>query len=232
MATAYIKEMINATTSDIVYPVTKSQAVYMEDNSTTVQKAIDDLSALKNVPALDSQTTPNVSDLLTIFRNTNSTGYKALVSDVAKTIIESYQSSSLAGKTQSVKAALDSLNSSIIAPENDMNWGDVRYRYKHYTISSWTTLLLARKETDKINIFVPFVNDNGNKTLSSNSFRIEYTDMKGNKYFATADTPISISGSFSGVIIAMPIQAGMSVLETQMLTCAFNTSVTINISRS
>lgn len=110
--TAYIKEMVNATTSDIVYPVTKSQAVYMEDNSTTVQKAIDDLSALKNVPSLDSQTSPNVSDLLTIFRNTNSTGYKALVSDVAKTIIENYQSSSLAGKTQSVKAALDSLNSS------------------------------------------------------------------------------------------------------------------------
>jgi len=109
--TAYIKEMVNATTSDIVYPVTKSQAVYMEDNSTTVQKAIDDLSALKNVPALGSQTSPNVSDLLTIFRNTNSTGYKALVSDVAKTIIESYQSSSLAGKNQSVKAALDSLNS-------------------------------------------------------------------------------------------------------------------------
>ena len=111
MATAYIKELVNATSSEIVYPVTKSQAVYMSDNSTTVQKAIDDLSALKNVPALDSQTTPNVSDLLTIFRSTNSTGYKALVSDVAKTIIESYQSSSLAGKTQSVKAALDSLNS-------------------------------------------------------------------------------------------------------------------------
>jgi len=112
MATAYIKELVNATSSEIVYPITKSQAVYMSDNSTTVQKAIEDLSALKNVPALDSQTSPNVSDLLTIFRNTNSTGYKALVSDVAKTIIESYQSSSLAGKTQSVKEALDSLNSS------------------------------------------------------------------------------------------------------------------------
>lgn len=114
MATAYIKELVNATSSEIVYPITKSQAVYMSDNSTTVQKAIEDLSALKNVPALDSQTSPNVSDLLTIFRNTNSTGYKALVSDVAKTIIESYQSSSLAGKTQSVKAALDSLNSSFM----------------------------------------------------------------------------------------------------------------------
>lgn len=128
MATAYIKEMINATTSDIVYPVTKSQAVYMEDNSTTVQKAIDDLSALKNVPALDSQTSPNVSDLLTIFRNTNSTGYKALVSDVAKTIIESYNGSSLAGSTQSVKSALDSLNSSLaLAPLTRTIELDVQY---------------------------------------------------------------------------------------------------------
>jgi len=115
MATAYIKELVNATSSEIVYPITKSQAVYMSDNSTTVQKAIEDLSALKNVPALDSQTSPNVSDLLTIFRNTNSTGYKALVSDVAKTIIESYQSSSLAGKNQSVKSALDSLNSRLVS---------------------------------------------------------------------------------------------------------------------
>ena len=183
------------------------------------------------IPELGSLTAGQVSDLLLVTRGT--TGYKMLVSDIAKTIIETYQGSSLAGSTQSVKAALDSLNSSIIATANNMNWGDVRYRYQHYTISSWATLLLARKETDKINIFVPFVNDDvGNKTLSSNSFRIEYTDMKGNKYFATADTPTSISGSFSGVIIAMPIQAGMSVLETQMLTCAFNTSVTINISRS
>lgn len=183
-----------------------------------------------NIEDLASMTAPALTDLLLEARGTAS--YKLLISDLAKAIVENYAGSSLAGSAQSIKSALDSLNSSIIAPENDMNWGDVRYRYKHYTISAWTTLLLARKETDRIKIFVPFVNDNGNKTLNSNSFRIEYTDMNGNTYFATEDTPTSISGSFSGVIIAMPLQAGMSVLETQMLTCAFNTSVTINISRS
>ena len=40
--------------------------------------------------------------------------YKQLVSDVAKKIIETYTGSSLAGKSQSVKAALDSLNSNNI----------------------------------------------------------------------------------------------------------------------
>ena len=62
------------------------------------------------IPELGSLTAGQVSDLLLVTRGT--TGYKMLVSDIAKTIIETYQGSSLAGSTQSVKAALDSLNSS------------------------------------------------------------------------------------------------------------------------
>ena len=61
------------------------------------------------IPELGSLTAGQVSDLLLVTRGT--TGYKMLVSDIAKTIIETYQGSSLAGSTQSVKAALDSLNS-------------------------------------------------------------------------------------------------------------------------
>ena len=62
------------------------------------------------IPELGSLTAGQVSDLLLVTRGT--TGYKMLVSDIAKTIIETYAGSSLAGSAQSVKAALDSLNSS------------------------------------------------------------------------------------------------------------------------
>ena len=42
---------------------------------------------------------------------TDNVSYKQLVSDVAKKIVENYTSSSLAGSSQSVKSALDALNS-------------------------------------------------------------------------------------------------------------------------
>jgi len=61
------------------------------------------------IPDLGSLTSGQVSDLLLVTRGT--TGYKMLVSDIAKTIIETYAGSSLAGSAQSVKSALDSLNS-------------------------------------------------------------------------------------------------------------------------
>lgn len=64
------------------------------------------------IPDLGSLTSGQVSDLLLVTRGT--TGYKMLVSDIAKTIIETYAGSSLAGSSQSVKSALDSLNSSIV----------------------------------------------------------------------------------------------------------------------
>ena len=87
------------------------------------------------IPELGSLTAGQVSDLLLVTRGT--TGYKMLVSDIAKTIIETYQGSSLAGSTQSVKAALDSLNSSLatlngsITPNPDVlvNSFDPTYSY-------------------------------------------------------------------------------------------------------
>lgn len=50
-----------------------------------------------------------LTDQLIMERGT--TGYKLLVSDIAKAVVELYSGSSLAGASQSVKAALDSLNS-------------------------------------------------------------------------------------------------------------------------
>ena len=51
-----------------------------------------------------------VNDFIRVV-GTDNVSYKQLVSDVAKKIIENYTGSSLAGSSQSVKAALDSLNS-------------------------------------------------------------------------------------------------------------------------
>ena len=61
------------------------------------------------IPDLGSLTSGQASDLLLTTRGT--TGYKMLLSDLAKYMVETYNSSSLAGSAQSVKNALDSLNS-------------------------------------------------------------------------------------------------------------------------
>lgn len=61
------------------------------------------------IPDLGSLTAGQASDLLLATRGT--TGYKMLLSDLAKYMVETYNSSSLAGSAQSVKNALDSLNS-------------------------------------------------------------------------------------------------------------------------
>ena len=63
------------------------------------------------IPDLGSLTSGQASDLLLATRGT--TGYKMLLSDLAKYMVETYNSSSLAGSAQSVKNALDSLNSSL-----------------------------------------------------------------------------------------------------------------------
>lgn len=67
------------------------------------------------IPDLGSLTSGQASDLLLATRGT--TGYKMLLSDLAKYMVETYNSSSLAGSEQSVKNALDSLNSSVIPSE-------------------------------------------------------------------------------------------------------------------
>lgn len=59
---------------------------------------------------LPSKTTLTTSDFIRVVGSDNAS-YKQLVSDVAKKIIEDYTGSSLAGSSQSVKSALDALNS-------------------------------------------------------------------------------------------------------------------------
>ena len=59
---------------------------------------------------LGQKSSLTTSDFIRVV-GTDNASYKQLVSDVAKKIIENYTGSSLAGSKQSVKAALDSLNS-------------------------------------------------------------------------------------------------------------------------
>lgn len=61
---------------------------------------------------LGQKTTLTVSDYIRVVGSDNAS-YKQLVSDVAKKIIENYTGSSLAGSSQSVKSALDALNSKL-----------------------------------------------------------------------------------------------------------------------
>lgn len=58
-----------------------------------------------------STATPNLTDY--IMGMSGTAEYKALVSAVAKKIVEDYAGSSLAGSNQSVKSALDTLNSNL-----------------------------------------------------------------------------------------------------------------------
>ena len=59
---------------------------------------------------LSQKGTLTVNDYIRVVGSDNAS-YKQLVSDVAKKIIENYTGSSLAGSSQSVKSALDALNS-------------------------------------------------------------------------------------------------------------------------
>ena len=67
---------------------------------------------LKQESTLTTKTTPAMSDLLRLV-GSDDHSYKTLVSDVAKAIIETYAGSTVAGSAQSVKSALDALNSKL-----------------------------------------------------------------------------------------------------------------------
>ena len=62
---------------------------------------------------LGAKSTLTTSDYVRVVGSDNAS-YKQSVGDVAKKIIENYTGSSLAGTSQSVKAALDSLNSKLV----------------------------------------------------------------------------------------------------------------------
>lgn len=73
---------------------------------------------------LSQKGTLTVNDYIRVVGSDNAS-YKQLVSDVAKKIIENYTGSSLAGSSQSVKSALDALNSkSVVINHNSVTVND------------------------------------------------------------------------------------------------------------
>lgn len=74
----------------------------------------------QNLPNKANLTT---NDYIRVVGSDNNS-YKQLVSDVAKKIIENYTGSSLAGSSQSVKSALDTLNSKTIVQSVSYTFGD------------------------------------------------------------------------------------------------------------
>ena len=74
---------------------------------------------------LGQKSSLTVNDFIRVV-GTDNVSYKQLVSDVAKKIIENYTGSSLAGSSQSVKSALDALNSkTIYTSDNGMQLSKV-----------------------------------------------------------------------------------------------------------
>ena len=128
------------------------------------------------IPELGSLTAGQVSDLLLVTRGT--TGYKMLVSDIAKTIIETYQGSSLAGSAQSVKAALDSLNS----------------RTTRKIISTYT----ASSDVSNVEVELSQI---GNLIIGYVIFRANVT-MEGTGAVIVSDLPTGAGTQFIGVCVA------------------------------
>ena len=62
---------------------------------------------------MEKNSSPVLTDFLRMIGGTDSMSYKVLVSDIAKAIVEQYKGSSLAGSAQSIKTAIDSLNSNL-----------------------------------------------------------------------------------------------------------------------
>lgn len=69
---------------------------------------------------LEKKSSPVLTDFLRMIGGTDSMSYKVLVSDIAKAIVEQYKGSSLAGSAQSIKAALDSLNSKCLSKNSTL----------------------------------------------------------------------------------------------------------------
>lgn len=84
---------------------------------------------------LAAKSTLTTSDYIRVVGSDN-VSYKQLVSDVAQKVIETYTGSSLAGSSQSVKSAIDSLNSKIswtitteLSLSNCSKYNDIGVKY-------------------------------------------------------------------------------------------------------
>ena len=101
------------------------------DNSSTGTHKISAPDLRNQILTTASQTTaPALTDFLALGRN--SAGYRVLVSDVAKTIIEQYAGSTIAGSAQTIQSALNTLNTKL-PYYNNAGFHNSIYRGKNIT---------------------------------------------------------------------------------------------------
>lgn len=140
---------------------------------------------------LASKSTLTTTDYIRVVGSDN-VSYKQLVSDVAKKIIENYTGSTLAGSAQSVKSALDSLNSKTDGVKAYTIKGDqyfslnssestesvpssvLVFGYRHVAVVSWATGAVG------FNTINTILAPSGNEQLSLDGNRV-YTGSDGNR---------------------------------------------------
>ena len=148
---------------------------------------------------LPQKTTLTTSDFIRVVGSDNAS-YKQLVSDVAKKIIENYTGSSLAGSSQSVKSALDSLNSKM---------ANNNYFYSSGTINT-ESFSVTLPSDYHAGIYAVNVNGSGNE--------VGWWQLAGTTVTLQPLSPISrISATVSGTTITFTKTSGTSIRDIVLI---------------
>ena len=140
---------------------------------------------------LGQKSSLTTSDYIRVVGSDN-VSYKQLVSDVAKKIIENYTGSSLAGSSQSIKSALDSLNSkigSVSVVSSEYLAGNTQGTTKTYQLASTHCYLLVCPKVNgagndsyfvsahTASGFITKITDGGNVTVSIDKLELSVTTL-------------------------------------------------------
>lgn len=132
---------------------------------------------------LASKSTLTTTDYIRVVGSDN-VSYKQLVSDVAKKIIENYTGSTLAGSAQSVKSAVDSLNSKKATGTYDFNGTSSGRGYVTVTMSA----SVANEAIKSIHAYTGAVSASGGLQLSP-------ICTSGTTLYVNYYAPIAITGA-------------------------------------
>ena len=195
--------------SDFVRIVTSAGA----SSKATVQNLFKGFES--NLGAKSSLTT---SDYIRVVGSDNE-AYKQLVSDVAKKIIEDYTGSSLAGSSQSVKSALDTLNSNTIKTSTTLTKSTSVDNFEYYTYkygSLFTGYIIFRASND--------IADNGEIVSAGvptliGAIQLPITCVAGTQAGQTGRCRIS-TGKIISWYTNMPLKAGNTYLIQVNAICA------------
>lgn len=166
------------------------------------------------IPDLGSLTAGQLNDLLLVTRGT--TGYKMLVSDIAKTIIETYAGSSLAGSTQSVKSALDAINSKMVIGVGRESLSNTVV----YNAYGWIS-----GNAKNLYLFIPLNFISNVSTVSFNSLRVGLRLSTGGYAFGadsfdvTSMVALAQIKRFEGGVL-VNINSDTAICDTNNICCA------------